>query len=237
MEELEDVPWSRLVADQAPDNSTRSLVIAAAIVAAVVVGIGGARLLFGGSDPAPLPPLAVDATTSTTSATTTTQPLGVVVSEADLMALVPSPDDLAEVRLRAEWFVADYFTVDPQLSDPAAVEGALALVDPVLPHDLDQPASSYVDFARSGTVTQVDAATHAVEVVMRRVVRGADGVTRLPAERVVVIVGFDSGGTVVLDLPGLDTLPVGAPGEATRRAIDHVDVVGMTWPMVEWAAG
>ncbi|NNC74108.1 MAG: hypothetical protein HKN93_01225 [Acidimicrobiia bacterium] len=156
------------------------------------------------------------------------------MSEADLMALVPSTDDLAEVRLRAEWFVADYFTVDPDLSDPVAVRDALADSRLRLPHDLDQPASSYVDFARSGSVDQIDAQTHSVEVVMRRVVRSDAGVTRLAAERVIVLIGFDSEGTVVLDVPGLARIPRGLTQDAAgegRLVADHIDAAGMTWPM------
>ncbi|NNF69330.1 MAG: hypothetical protein HKN01_06130 [Acidimicrobiia bacterium] len=156
------------------------------------------------------------------------------MSEADLMALVPSPDDLAEVRLRAEWFVADYFTVDAELSDPDSVRGAMKTEPMRLPHEVDQPAASYVDFARSGTVTQIDAATHAVEVVLRRVVRTGTDVIRMPAERVVVVVGLDMDGTVVLDVPGLTPIPAGLVrgDDGTGRLVaDYVDPAGMTWPM------
>lgn len=246
MEEIEDIPWSSLVPDEQPP-AYRPWIFAGAVVAAVIVGMLGARLLGGSGRPPEPPALAVvDESTTTVAVDDLETPVlgDLVMSEADLMALVPTDDDLAEVRLRAEWFATDYFTVDPDLGDPVAVRGAMAVEPDVLPHDLPQPGTSYVDFARAGSVEILDAGSYAVDVVVRRVVRTADGVTRMPADRVTVVVGFVSGGTEVLDLPA----PIGPPPETvitgTTTAADGtvrieaivLDEAGMSWPMA-WRGG
>jgi hypothetical protein len=126
-EEVEHIPWSQLLEEHRAARPW-AVYAAAGVIAAVAIGIVGARILRADG---PTADLGV-----TTSATTSTLPAPVdevvppspaAYSEADLLAVYPLAGD-REAAARAEWFVTDYFTRDGEGDDPpTSVEWARAL--------------------------------------------------------------------------------------------------------------
>jgi|AMFO01.1.fsa_nt_gi hypothetical protein len=220
-EELERIPWAQLIADRQASR-VRTGAIAAVVVAAGIVTLVGVRWLTGGSStpvPVPVPPAAAAPTAVPPGASPTTVPVvtvpvaPVLPTEVDLMAEVPAAAEGA-VRLRAEWFVRDYFTVDGAHS--AAAELAAAFVtDAALPDlpqaDADPGGVSYVEWARAYRIRQVDASRWRVAVAFRTLYRvDDDRYARSPvrAVEVLVVVGPD-GSTAVADLPSPILPPAG----------------------------
>ncbi len=202
MDEYEEIPWSTLLTEDR-QGRTKTLYLAAAVIAAVVVGFVGIRWLTApghGDDAALAAP--VESTTtevvteaSTSSSTSTTG----VLSEADLMAVQPSIAELSAVA-RAEWFVTDYFTVD----GPIPEELISAFVnDAALPSlsATDDADISYVEWARAFDIRPT-ARGYAVSVVFRSLTEEPDGAfIRSPVRAVDVLVAVDGGQTAIVDLP------------------------------------
>ena len=218
-EELEQIPWSALVAEHR-DERNRTIFMAAGVAVALLLGFMGARLLTGGVD-ATTVTLPVDAAAEGSTASvpagdaedvpgrTIDEPSALPspdpqpLSEADLMALVP--DEMARAAImRAEWFVTDLFTadLDPMGSGPvrAALPSGLAL--PVLPHDTGLGVS-YVEWARAFRVEPLRSDVYLVGVVFRTLAAPGDGLFSRTQERAVAVTVqvTPDGGSLVLDLP------------------------------------
>ncbi len=202
MDEYEEIPWSTLLTEDR-QGRTKTLYLAAAVIAAVVVGFVGIRWLTApghGDDVALAAPVestttAVVTEASTSSSTSTTG----VLSEADLMAVQPSIAELFAVT-RAEWFVTDYFTVD----GPIPEELISAFVnDAALPNlsASDDADISYVEWAKAFGIRPT-ARGYAVSVVFRSLTEEPDGAfIRSPVRAVDVLVAVDDGQTAIEDLP------------------------------------
>lgn len=202
MDEYEEIPWSNLLTEDRQGRA-KTLYLAAAVIAAVVVGFVGIRWLTApghGDDAVLAAPVestttAVVAEVSTSSSTSTTG----VLSEADLMAVQPSIAELSAVA-RAEWFVTDYFTVD----GPIPEELISAFVnDAALPNlsATDDADISYVEWAKAFDIRPT-ARGYAVSVVFRSLTEEPDGAfIRSPVRAVDVLVAVDGGQTAIEDLP------------------------------------
>lgn len=224
-EQYEHIPWSQLL-DEGGGKWRRIAYIAAGIIAAVAIGIVVARWLSTPDHGETSVSSPVAATTAVDVATAQTVPVdsvspdpalssapttAVPVREADLMAAVPWPEAQPAARVRAEWFVTDYFTVD---GDPeAAGDIRRAFVEdavlPELPHDLaDASAVSYVEWARAFSSEAIDFDRYTVDVAFRTVhLDENDDYERGPVHAVRVLLVSSEGGVAVADLP----IPIAPP--------------------------
>jgi len=255
-EEVESVPWGDLLEEARPRPDVRRVAyIAAGLVGAVVMGAVIARAWWTPSAPtviAPASPVASAAdgpqAAPSASTTTTVPPL---YSEADLMADPPDPEARAAVT-RAEWFVTDYFTADFEPTGSADIRAALpgAAELPDLPQD-GSGGISYVEWARAFDVVPAPSGggDYLVSVAFRTLAAPPDGAfIRLPVRAVEVVVGVESGGSSVLDLPRPISVPVGpeppawpepdesAPPEIVDRAAARASVWGAEPRVVSTAA-
>ncbi len=254
-EEIEHIPWSALVAG-APDWRTRLLPIGAAVAVAVIAVVVGVRALTHGSSDSvvTLPPgttvamagAAEEITVDPASVPGTTVALRApaIYTEADLMA-APVDDEARLAVMRAEWFVADYFTVDGDPGAAAVLRTTLGDPELVLPHD-GPDATSYVEWARAFRVESDRPGSYRVAVAFRAMGSAADGgFTRGPVEAVTVDLEVDPDGVViVLDLPapaalpatgeaGLRPVPATAPPEVVAAAADLAARLGADPALVE----
>ncbi len=94
-EEFEQIPWSSLVAEQTPVVDRR-LYLIVGVVAVVVAVIFGSRMIGGSTQPLPTSDLSIESAPPELSRIDVVVPptstVGVVVSEADLMADQPTSD-------------------------------------------------------------------------------------------------------------------------------------------------
>lgn len=262
-EEFEEVPWSALAAPEGPDRR-RATYIAAGVIVAVALGIVGARtLLPPGSAPAArssLPaqvapagedPAAVEAPVAAPLAEAPAAPLAAdgpagraagLLTEADLLA--GSAGDAARgAVMKAEWFVADYFTTDRDprgsLDVRTALPGDAALPD--LPHDAPTEGLSYVEWARAFRVHEEGPGVYRVAVAFRAVAGPEAGsLVRLPVRAVEVVIAVTgaAAGLAVVDLPtpveppldvGYEPWPSGTqplPPEVAAAALDEAALWG-----------
>jgi hypothetical protein len=235
-EELEQVPWSDLMAETNPeDRRRRTMYMAAGLLGAVVLGAVVARSWWS---PAATPPIAPSTSLvlsdETTSSTVSLPELAgaPLYSEADLMANPPDPSARAAV-VRAEWFVTDYFTADMEPDGSADVRAALptggALPD--FPQD-GGGGISYVEWARAFAIEPAGDGNYQVSVAFRTLAAPPDGgFSRQPVRAVSVTVGVtDGGGATVMDLPSPIPMPAGPepdpwPEEAVDPPQDVVEIV------------
>jgi len=165
-EELESIPWSRLLEEGRPRGNRLIYIAAGAIILFALAAIA-ARTLWRPSVAEP-PPLAVSMTTAPTT-TSVPAALPVLFSEADLMAALDAESSRAAAAF-AEWFVYDFFTVD---GDPNAIEAVAEALPPGVPADLLPHGSTdkvtYVEWARSARVTEISAGRFEVLVMFRTV--------------------------------------------------------------------
>lgn len=204
MDEYEEIPWSTLLTEH-HQGRAKTLYMAAGIIVAVVIGFVGIRWFIApghGEQPA----LAAPAETTTTEAvavetesSSTTTVTTDVLSEADLMAVVPAVAELAAVA-RAEWFVTDYFTVD----GPIPEELISAFVNDAAIPDLptgDEAGISYVEWARAFDVRPTTDG-YAISIVFRSLTEEPDGAfVRGPVRAVDVLIAVEDGETAVAELP------------------------------------
>lgn len=229
MDEYEEIPWSTLLSEH-QQGRTKTLYLAAAVIVAVVVGFVGIRWLTS-PDHGDGAAIAAPADTTTTApdeaveSTTTTATTLAVLSEADLMAVQPATAELSAVA-RAEWFVADYFTVDGPLPEELVSAFVNDAVLPELPNHAEADIS-YVEWARAFDIRPT-ASGYAVSVVFRSLTEEPGGTfIRSPVRAVDVLVAVDDGETAIADLP-IPILPpvyhtidgwMEAEGEAHDEAI------------------
>lgn len=205
-ETFDSIPWERLLAD--PADRRRRLVTGLSIgLAVLAISVSLTRTLW------PVPDTAVPSTqlldaavpTITTTAAAlpvpTTQPL---LSEADLLAVDPDDAIRAAAGL-AEWFLAEYFTIDTP-----GRWGAVA--SSVLPTGIGAPpggARTFVDSVHVLSTEQTASDRYVVTAVVRRLVDlEGSGFERVTPDRFAVEVIMGEDGPVVSGPPR----PV--PGEA-----------------------
>lgn len=194
-EELESVPWQHLVTTP-PTDRRRHLVIAAVLVVIAAISASAARTLWpvDPSDPGPLTGSAVtqpvvEAPTIPPEPTPAPQPM--VLSEADLMAV--DPEDLrSSAAAHAEWYVAEWLTVEP-------------------PADADAPeptGRSFVESVIAVEVTDLAPSRHRVVVVVRSLsALGEAPYQRIPPRAFAVVVDQGDRGPLIADLPTPAALP------------------------------
>lgn len=223
-EEFEQIPWSNLVAEHRGQR-VKLLYLAAAVIVAAVIGFVGIRWLSGPQH-GPVPGDAAPTTVaddgnhpsgatpplSTPASAAVADP----VSEADLQATDPDSD--AEVaRMRAEWFVTDFFTVDG--SPATAADVARAFVAdasiPPLPQDVHEADDvSFVEWARAYGIEALASDRYLVDVAFRSIHRsGSEAFRRGPVHAVAVTVVVGDGAAA---LPSCRS-PSSRPSPATSR--------------------
>ncbi len=226
-EQYEEIPWAQLLADdQQRRRRTRWITVAVLTILALLAVAAIRRSAApepAAAMPAPASTSAPSSTTSTTGTTTSLANTGMVVSEAALRATTTSVLVDEIVKLRAETFVADYFTVDGDPAVVAELEASLAAgVDlPQLPHDDPQrPAErmSFVERADAYSWYQIADDRWIVGVAFRTLYT-TDGTTwtRSPVHAVAVGVVLDgAGGSGIVDLP----MPIVEPLQRTTAQVE-----------------
>lgn len=156
------------------------------------------------------------------------------ISEADLMA-VDVGDIRRQVAGRAEWFVLEFFTIDPSEPWRERVETAsgLRLPTEIAPDTPAVPTVSYVEWARTRSVEQTGTDTFRVSVLIRRLV-ATDGVTfeRLPTEWAEVHLIVETDGMVrATSLPRITPPPQDSLLPLPDQDLEWLtDSVGISWP-------
>ena len=209
-EEFEQIPWSSLMTDKAQGVDPK-VYIAVGVVGLVIAVIFGMRM-FGGSSTQPVPPVdtpAASAAVATSSSTT----VGLIVSEADLMAGPPAAVGegltLRQVAF-AEWFVTDYYTVDDSSENERSLRDLLApsASGLVMPHSGENSTpATYVEWARSVDVRDIGDEQVEVDVVYRTITETDAGFVRDPVSAVVVTVRSSQTDAGITGLP----VPIDVP--------------------------
>ena len=247
----EHLPWEHLTIPPAPDRRFLIYGVAAGLVIAVL-GIVVVRQVNRPSSEELTPVIPVaSGGEATPVAETTTIPQVVVpgptvtsalaepeapreLSEADLRAGEPGSTQ-RELAAQAEWFVLEFFTLDP--SDPwrDRVQAATGLRLPpdLAPDTSGGAAVSYVEWARTRSVEQIGTNTFRATVLIRRLVApdGAD-FRRLPAERVRAILQIEPDGRIrAASLPEMTTMPTTEPIPLAGQDLHWTfDEAGIGWP-------
>lgn len=231
-EEVEQIPWAMLADQLAGGRRPRLGTIALTIIAAVVAAIVAFHVLRRPSGTTvDLPPATAaeeaapgaapgdSGTTTTTGSPQESAPPPepappTLYSEADLMAVLPTANELA-VAAHAEWFVSDFFTVLG--AEAAGFASSDGWPRPVA----DEGGYSWVAWVRSADVAALDALRFDVTVLYRTLRRDDAGeLVRTAVQAVVVEVAVDGGGGVtVTGLPR----PVSAATPASPSAPQLVD--------------
>ena len=287
-EHFESIPWSTLMPEDGDRRTTWINIAGGVVLALVAVAIVWRFVGSDGATVVTLPPADVapqaqivettvtgaadtePASSSATLAPSAAAPppagaepgFGSVLTEADLMAVVPELDVRAAV-MRAEWFVTDYFTVDGDTASLAGVLEALPVMPrgPVFPHQGDAEAPqatgvSYVEWARATDIDPLGAGRFRVVVLYRTLAgQGDAGIVRQPVRAVAVDVEVADGATAVLDLPtplpppvalgqpnlAMDTATEVVPLPVTAAALDVVraagyeaEVIGSSFVLGRW---
>ena len=205
-EDREEIPWSSLVAEMEAGVDRRWW-IAGALAAVVIAAIVGFRFLgTGGGQPdivAPASSIAVapEVTSSTTSTPAT-------ITEEELRA-GPDPDRERGARARAEWFVADYFTVDGSDETVASLRDAVTsdLAGTEWPHDAPDAEHTFVEWARTVRVVAEEDPTYVFDVAYRSIAMVDGSFVRRSVGTVRVTVTWEGAEPMIADLPQ----PVGDP--------------------------
>jgi hypothetical protein len=204
-ERFESLPWEQVRGAEPPDRRWMVIVSVAVVITAVTAS--ATRTLW------PAQPLsarvAPPTTTAHTPASTASTTAGIdgdrPVTEADLRAI--SPDDAARaVAAHAEWFVAEWLTLDDESSDvvPALLPEGVSV--PVL----DESARSFVESTVALSVEELGFGSWEVAVLVRSLSAFEDGdYLRIPARVFLVSVGIGEEGPFVADLPAPGPLPSG----------------------------
>lgn len=211
-EEFEHIRWSNLVAEHR-GQCVKLLYVVAAVIVAALIGFVGIRWLSG-----PQHGPVLDEAAPTTVADDGSHPAGATpplstpasaavadpVSEADLQATALDTDG-AVARVRAEWFVTDFFTVDGSPATAADVARAF-VVDasiPPLPQDAHEADDvSFVEWARAYGIEALASDRYLVDVAFRSIHRsGSEAFRRGPVHAVAVTVVVGDGSAAIAELP------------------------------------
>lgn len=204
-EELEQIPWSALVAE-VDDRPDRKWYMVGAGVALLALGWLAIQFLVPGGQPTP-----EAAPTTITEANPPTTDIGsaLVVSEDDLRSIEGSEgvdDDQRMAIARAEWFITDWHTSDG--SEETLEASAAALLPSVALTDrADREEQTYVEWARATSVSQSEGGFEVT--VAYRTVSTSDGLSysREPVRADVVDVVFVDGVPLVAAVPSLVSDP------------------------------
>lgn len=200
-EEREEIPWSNLVAhvDEGSDRRWYAVAIAVGLVVLALVGLRLLNTTNSGTPPAD--PGAQPPSSTTTSTGAMIRGSSLIIAEDDLTGVVAV--DTMHVATRAEWFVADFFTLDGSEATVADIRGALAndLGAVELPHDDDEAPGRFVEWAKAVAVRDLQASSFEVDVAYRAITAVDEGYVRDPVRFVTVGVSVSSDGPVVTMLP------------------------------------
>lgn len=202
-EELEQIPWANLVAEQT-DGIDKRIYMGVGVVAILVVLIFGMRMFGGSGQPVPLP---VESLPVVTAVEITPTPSPMVVTEADLRAdeapvpVQASSNLLAEVT--AEWFVTDWFTRDGSGETVRSIRAVLSpdLQSMDLPHDEPDADVVFVEWAKTVEIETISQTTVGVTIAYRSIRQTDEGFVRNPVETVVVILDISDDSAMVTALP------------------------------------
>ena len=203
-EELEQIPWSALVAE-VDDRPDRRWIWLAVVAGLALVGFMLVRLGHSGGQPVaePVPTSAVPI------ADTTVPEEGVVVSEADLRTDHPTGhtpidgagDAMAAVA-RAEWFVVDWHTSDG--SDSIDESVLLALAPGIhVERPTDQARSTFVEWARASEIVASESGLRVLVLYRQIVTSDGEEWVRLPVRAASVDVVFVDGVPLAAGAPKL----------------------------------
>lgn len=217
-ETYERIPWETLQAAR-PDRQWIVYLVAGAIV------VGALAYSFMSNRPpspmatadpiatapvASIPPAQASAPPPAVAAqTASTDP--VLISEADLYAI--DPEQLRDQAVaHAEWFAAEYLTLD---GSEAASESLAALLPAGIPPPVsDGDTMVFVEWSRAIATEEVAPLIFRVDVLVRWLMSGADGVyVRQPPTIVTVDVEVGETGARVTLPPVIGTVPRGEPAE------------------------
>lgn len=163
-----------------------------------------------------------------------------LLSEADLMAVGGAVSHLGAAAA-AEWFVLEFFSLDPTEQWGERVAAASGLIAPAgaAPVPAEAETVSYVEWTRARSVEQIGSDRFRVSVLMRRMV-APDGrvYRRLPVEEAVVEMAAEPGGVMrAVSLPVLGRPSVGQPRVLPVESIvRRPDGNGVDWPATVLAA-
>lgn len=202
-EELEQIPWANLVAEQT-DGIDKRIYMGVGVVAILVVLILGMRVFGGSGQPVPLPMESLPAVTAVEIIPT---PSPMVVTEADLRAdeapvpVQASSNLLAEVT--AEWFVTDWFTRDGSGETVRSIRSVLSpdLQSMDLPHNEPDAELVFVEWAKTVEIETISQTTVGVTIAYRSIRQTDEGFVRNPVETVVVILDISDDSAMVTALP------------------------------------
>ena len=254
----EHLPWEHLTIPPAPDRRFLIYGVAAGLVIAVL-GVVVVRQ-FQGPSPgnlAPVTPVTVaHETAPIEQVTPITQDLAPEptvtlalaepeapreLSEADLRAAEPGSTP-QEVAAQAEWFVLEFFTLDP--SDPwrdrVQTSSGLRLPPDLAPDTSGGTVVSYVEWTRTRAVEQIGQSTFRATVLIRRLVAAdGDDFRRLPTERVTVNLQMEPDGRIrAASLPEATTPPSGELIPLAEESLRWTfDDAGIGWPSSRPASG
>lgn len=185
-EHYESIPWDSLVTDDAR-RRRRWAYLGIGLVVALALGgaIGRALSPVGG----PVTTTGAAAATATVAEVTTT-----------VVRAVASEEEALTVRSHAEWFVADYFTVDGSDVTRQSVIDRLPAGAEVPEPTGD--GRSFVESVFTTSVEPIGAEQFRVVLVVRSLA-APDGVSylRQPARAVEVLVELTADGAAIVDLP------------------------------------
>ena len=208
-EELEQIPWSNLAA-QVHGGTDRRWYALAALVGLVIVAVIGFRLFDGSGQPVPPPVLEPPAAAPAPVSAADTPEGTLVVAEDDLRKPTVAGDAVPDaVRVRSEWFVMDYFTLDGSDETARSVREALVadLRTVPLPHDGQGIASTFVEWARVLEVSDDADGSFAVTVAYRAIRADDGGFVREPVVAVALGVREHEGAYLVAALPTPTAMP------------------------------
>ena len=156
------------------------------------------------------------------------------LSEADLRAVEPGSEQ-QEVAAQAEWFVLEFFTLDPSepWRDRVQTASGLSLSPDLAPSTPGTTAVSYVEWTRTRSVEQIGQDAYRATVLIRRLV-AADGADfrRLPTERATVVLRMGPDGRIrAASLPVLTNPPSGDLVPLAEEDLRWTfDEGGIGWP-------
>jgi hypothetical protein len=203
-EVYERIPWETLER-KSPDRQWLLMAVAGAVVVGALAYSFMSNRSPETQPPAPEtraevasePSVTLSVAPPAAMASPTTSP--VLVAEADLYAVNPERW-LEQATAHAEWFVAEYFTVDGSVESEAALRSLLpmGLPAPVPPED----TSVFVEWVRTLEVEEIDPFHYRIRVVVRSLVAiGADSYVRQAPLVATVEVTVDETGPRVLMPP------------------------------------
>ncbi len=217
-EVYERIPWETLQEKDKGDRQWLMFAVAGAIV------LGALAYSFMSNRPAPAP-----AATTAPAATPTVAPVAsaapapvlpptastspVVTAEADLYAVHPERV-IDRVAAHAEWFVAEYLTVDGS-------EESRATLASLMPAGLPLPTAAedtrvFVEWVRAVTVEEIGPLTYRVTVLARSLAaEGEEAYRRQPPLELAVDVSLAAESPQVTTAPQIRPAPTGPQHQLT----------------------